>query len=442
MAAQLYPGGILIEEDHLHHEEAVQKTLKAMENSNLPAVYEAAFTYDDVRVRVDILERGIDGRWNLVEVKSSTSVKEVHVPDVAIQSYVLKGSGLVIGKTGILHVNNGYVFDGEKLELESLFQFHDLTEQTMAMAEETFFRVAGMKRILEKTSPPEILPSRFCKSPYACEFWEYCTRGMPEDWVMTLTGITQKRMDELAALGIHDIRQIPDSFSLTALQERIRSCVTSGKIYMSPDVRTELGEVTFPIHFLDFETVSPGIPRYSGTRPYQTIPFQWSDHRLFDNGTLEHEEYLCEEAEDPREGFASTLLEALGSEGTIFVYASYEIRIIHELAEHLPRHRERLLGTLDRFKDLQAVIKNHLYHPGFHGSFSLKAVLPALVPDMSYEKLALQEGGHASMAYLRMIDPATPPDEKERIKRDLLAYCGYDTLAMVKIREELLRRAA
>jgi hypothetical protein len=199
-------------------------------------------------------------------------------------------------------------------------------------------------------------------------------------------------------------------------------------------------DVVYPVHFLDFETIGPAIPRYAGDRPYQTIPFQWSDHILYEDGRIEHREYLCDENKDPRERFTDTLVEGLGTRGTVFIYTDYERRIINDLAERLPQFRERLIDLQDRFRDLCALIKKNFYHPGFHGSFSLKSVLPALVPEMNYKELAIQEGNQASSEYMRMIDPATTPEEKARIKKGLLAYCGYDTLSMVKIREELLNR--
>ena len=440
LATRLYPGGVLIEEDHLYHEKAVQSTLAAMEAPNVPAIFEAAFLHDGVRIRVDILEKLDDGRWNLIEVKSATSVKAVHLKDVAIQCHVLRGSRLSAAAAGIMHVNNQYVYDGEHLELESLFSFSDLTEQVIDLQDQIPLQIAELKEVLAGTLPPEILPSRVCNSPYSCEFWEYCTREKPKFWVMGLSGITQKKLDELAKSGIEDIRNIPGSFPLTRIQQRIKDCVVSGAEYITPDLATELTDVQYPVHFLDFETVSPAIPRYVGTRPYQTIPFQWSDHILSQDGTIEHRQYLCQEDRDPREEFAGSLLESLGNTGTIFVYTTYEKRVITELAEFLTQYGDRLLATLDRFKDLHALVRKYVYHSEFHGSFSLKSVLPALVPSMAYDELAIQDGGYASLEYLRMLNPGTPAEEREEIKESLLSYCGHDTFGMVKIREELLKR--
>ena len=440
LATSLFPGGVLIEEDHLHHEEAVRTTLAAMKNPDIPAIFEAAFLHNDVRVRVDILERLQNGGWNLIEVKSATSVKDVYYSDVGVQYVVLKGSGLNIVRAGILHLNSRYVYDGNQRQLDHLFTFSDLTENVLALQEDLPARVAELKEMLAAGSAPQVLPSRHCHSPYGCEFWEHCTADMPEFWVMNLTGIREERLNELAAMGIEDIRNIPQNFHLTELQNRIRSCVVSREEYVAPELDEELTGVEYPIHFLDFETVSPPIPFYPQTKPYQAIPFQWSDHILSEEGNLTHFSYLFKEDTDPREDFAVTLLEILGDSGTVFTYSNYERRVVTELAEYLPQRSGQLLATLDRFKDLQAIIKRHFYNASFYGSFSLKSVLPALVPGMSYDDLLIQEGTHASLQYLEMLNPATPAEERKKIEEALLAYCSHDTLAMAKIREALLRR--
>ena len=440
LATRLYKKGVLIKQDYLHHTEAVQATLNAMQDPSITAIYEAAFNYDRVRVRVDILERVKGGSWNLVEVKSSTSVKDVYLSDVAIQYYVLRGCGLAVDRAGILHLNNQYQYDGLRLDLKGLFSFSDLSEQVNSRQIEVATRLADFKGMLAKTKAPNIIPSRHCKKPFECEFWEHCTQMMPEFWIFGLSSITEQKLNELAQMGINEIQDIPGSFSLTELQGRIRDCVLNQKEYISPYLANELTDVKYPIHFLDFETVSPAIPRYSGTKPYQAIPFQFSDHILFPNGPLQHLFYLSDEDKDPRQEFVRKLLDTLGAEGTIFIYTNYEIRMLNQLAEHFPQYRDQLTAALGRFKDLSVIIKKHFYHPKFYGSFSLKYILPALLPEMSYENLSIREGGQASLAYLRMIDSSTAQTERKKIRNDLLAYCGHDTLAMVKIRDELLKR--
>lgn len=440
LATQLYSNGILVETDPFRHEQAIGKTLKAMQDPLVKAIFEASFSHDAVRVKVDILERSGGGKWNLIEVKSSTSVKNEYLPDVGVQYLVLKGSGLEVDRVTLLHLNNQYVYDGNELDLNQLFTASDLTQETLACQGEIAVKLGEFKGILGNPDPPEITPSRHCFHPFECEFLEHCSQVLPEHWIVALAGIGRSKLDELTAIGVLDIRDIPQAFSLTEIQERIKRCVQYNMEYVSGDLRDELEAVEYPIHFLDFETLGLAIPRYVGTRPYQSVPFQWSDHVLHEDGRVEGLEYLCEEDKDPKEEFARTLLDALGPKGSIITYTTYEEGIIKGLAEELPQYREPLLATLGRVKDLHEIIRKHYYHPEFHGSFSLKAVVPALLPEMDYANLIVQEGQQAGLEYLRVIDPSTPANEREKIREALLAYCGHDTLVMIKIREKLLSR--
>ena len=440
LATRLYPGGVLIEEDHFHHKEAVETTLQFLDDPNVPAIYEAAFLCEGVRIRVDILERIGNRQWNLIEVKSSSSVKDLYLYDVAVQYHVLQKAGLNINRAFLMHVNNQYTYDGNQLDIDNFFSISDLTDQILSIQEIIPQELTDLNNMLAKPDPPEIQSSRQCKNPYQCEFWEHCTRNMPEHWVMRLFRVNQSTLNEFSAINVRDIRDIPEFFPLSVIQERIRNCVINNSEHFSQELEEELKDVEYPVHFLDFETLAPTIPRYPGTRPFQTIPFQWSDHILNEDGTLDHREYLCQEDKDPREDFSRTLLKALGNKGTIFIYTAYEKRIINELADHFLEFRNELLEIPARFKDLCAIIREYFYHPDFHGSFSLKSVLPALFPDMDYANLSIQEGTQATMEYLKMIDPLTPAKEKQMIKEGLLIYCGQDTLAMVKIRDALLER--
>jgi len=442
LATNLFPGGRLIKEDYLHQNDALHATREALKDPSVHTLFEAAFLYGDVLIRTDILERRDDGTWNLIEVKTSTSIKGIYVVDLAIQYHVLRGAGLNIASAGIMRLNNQYVYDGSQLELKDLFSFTDITQEVIEAQRMVSSRLSTLREMLRAADPPEVAPSRFCSTPYTCEFWKHCTRDMPEFWVVTLNGITREKLDSLAELNVRDIRDIPASFPLDQLQSRIRSCVIEGEEYLSPELGRELLDVECPIHFLDFETAAPAIPRFPGTRPYHSIPFQWSDHILACDGALEHKEYLSDDDKDPREEFARSLVETLGEKGSIFTYTLYERRVIEELAGHLPKLRIPLYATLDRFKDLYSLVKSHFYDPRFYGSFSLKSVLPALVPDMNYRDLPIHEGNQASLEYQRMIEPSTPPQEKQRIKEALSRYCGQDTIAMVKIREKLLQRTS
>jgi len=439
LATRLFPEGVLIREDHFHHEEAVQTTRNIVQDPSVSTIFEAAFLYHDVRIRVDILKRLDNGQWNMIEVKSSTSVKDIHLPDVAIQYYVLKASGLNINRAFLLLINNQYVYDGSNFDLENFFSFYDVTDEVLSIQNEIPSSIDEQHQMLSAADAPLVQPSRHCNTPFICEFWEYCTKDMPAHWIFDLYGVSQKKFDELTGMNVEDIKDIPDAFNLTELQERMRKCVKNNETFISKRLHAQLTDVEYPVHFLDFETVNPAIPRYAHTSPYQVIPFQWSDHILYEDGSLAHKEYLCDDDRDPRDDFTRTLLHALGQKGTIFIYTTYEKTIIERLAEYLPQYRDDLLRIPNRFKDLCAIIRHYFYHPGFHGSFSLKFVLPVLVPEMRYDTLSIKDGSHASFEYLRMIHPDTVSEEKEKIKEDLLVYCSQDTLAMVRIREQLMK---
>ncbi|MGD8368672.1 MAG: DUF2779 domain-containing protein [Desulfobacterales bacterium] len=440
LATQKFAGGRLIAEDHFHHDRAVQTTREAMADPGAAALFEAGFFEDGVRVRADILQRLRGGFWNLIEVKSATGVKDEHHTDVAIQYKVLRQAGVRVDRAFLMHIDSSYLHDGGPIDLDLLFTLADLTEVARGLEEFVSRDLDALKGMLSASDPPAIAPSRHCHRPHTCEFWAHCTKDKPPDWVFYLFGINQEKMDALAASGIDRIGDIPGDFPLTAVQERVRDCVKRGTAYVSPDLKALLGDVVPPVHFLDFETAAPAVPRYAGTRPFQALPFQWSDHVLSADGGLVHRQFLHTEDSDPRSAFAETLFEALGDKGSIVIYTPYEKRILRETAEVLPQFTERVKRLADRFVDLHAIVRNHYYHPAFLGSFSIKAVLPALVPEMDYKHLAVQDGTQASFAWLKMVDPATPDEEKAAIQAALLEYCGQDTLAMVKVREELLRR--
>jgi hypothetical protein len=282
LATLLYPGGILVETNPLLHEQAVDETFRAMGNAQVETIFEASFSYDGVRVKVDILERERSGRekCNMTEVKSATGVKNEYIPDVGVQYHVLKGAGLEIDRVTLLHLNNQYVYDGQKLDLEGLFTSSDLTVEALACQAEVEERLEGFKEMLGRPHPPEIAPSRHCFNPYECEFFNHCRFGLPEHWVVELAGIGRNKLDELAAMDVQDISEVPETFPLTEIQERIRRCVRFNEEYVSSQLEAELLAFEHPVHFLDFETLGLALPRYAGTRPYQSVPFQWSDHVL------------------------------------------------------------------------------------------------------------------------------------------------------------------
>lgn len=439
LARDLYPDGVLIAEDHLHHGEAVSSTEKAMIDSSVQAIYEAAFVYDDVRIRADILVRSRNDPYDLIEVKSGTSVKEEHLPDVAVQLYVLRGCGIPVGKACLYHLNKEYVYQGGNYNLSQLFLVEDITSEAQELQTYIPLLLEEMRLPLWQPEPPDIKSRRQCSKPYACAFYGHCHVDEPEHHVSRLPRATEKLLSALEAAGIEDIREIPADFpGLNATQQRVRDCLVGNRVYLDPLLPRTLEQLKYPIHFLDFETFNPALPLYVATRPYQILPFQWSDHTLTEDGELRHQEFLYDGFDDPREPFARSLLEALGSSGSIVVYSSFEATRIRELAGALPHLSEKLLSLLEgRIVDLLELVRMHCYHPDFHGSFSIKSVLPALVSDLDYADLEINDGGLASVAFAEMIQSETPDDRRNQLRENLLAYCKRDTEAEVRLLQTL-----
>jgi predicted RecB family nuclease len=439
LARKRFPEGRLIDEPFYAHARGEATTSKAIADPNVPSIYEAAFTFEEIRVRVDVLRRNDGNDFDLIEVKSSTKVKPEHIPDAAIQLHVVEGSGIPIRNVFLMHIDNSYIYEDGPYDLDKLFHMEDITDQAQAILSSIPDSVASMWEVLHQSEAPEIEIGSQCTRPYQCSFYMYCRRDLPEHHIEQLPRTRPELVEKLHAADIDDIRDIPSGFpSLSATQERVRNAVVTGEPYVGPELAESLSQLTYPLHFLDFETFNPALPAYPGTRPYQVIPFQWSLHVQDSAGNVEHVPFLHDGDGDPREAFVTSLLDAIGPAGTIVVYSAYEQTMMKGLAKLFPRYEERLLALCDRLLDLLVVVRAHYYHPDFHGSYSIKAVLPALVPDLTYSNLDIQDGALASVFFAEMIAPDTTEPERKRIRNALLEYCAMDTMAMVRLLAVLL----
>ena len=443
LAQKAFPGGALVAEAYWDHERAIGHTRKLMADPNVPAVFEGAFTHDNVGIRADVLQRLDGGRWRLVEVKSGTGVKDVHVPDVAIQTHVLTGCGVDVAQSCLMHLDRSYVYEGGEYDLDRLFHIEDMAESLAAFAADLPQHLARQQGVLTRDTPPDIEPGPQCTDPYECEFYAHCNPELPEHHVSTLYRVSTRQMEAFEEAGIETIHQIPDEAPLSELQQRMRRCIATGDTFIDKKaVRKTLAGLSYPLYFMDFETVNPALPRYPGLWPYGQFPFQWSIHiRESPGAEAEHLEFLVEDASDPREPFLSSLLEALNSRGEggdIVVYnKGFESACLGELAGRFPERAGAIEQVRRRLWDLLPVIRKHVYDPGFHGSLSIKSVLPALTGGEGYEEQAVADGTEAALAYERMIRQETPEMECQWLRASLLEYCKLDTLAMVRLIERL-----
>jgi predicted RecB family nuclease len=432
LARDRYPGGVLVGVEYFKVEEGLAHTAALLADPAVSVLYEGFIAFDDVVVRPDILVRVGKNRWRLIEVKSTASAKAEHRYDLAIQAHVLTGAGLTLDDACLMHVNTGYLYPGGAYDLQELFHEEDLTREVQERQPDIPVRLAAMRRTLAGEQPPTIKPDDHCFAPYECPFWDHCTVEKPARWVYHLPG-SRRAYNVLVALGVQTIDEIPAGFPLQLIQQRVKDNVE----WIGPGLRAALDTVGYPVHHLDFETLSSAIPLYPNTRPYQAIPFQWSNHIETADGQIRHDEYLCPDSRDPREDLAVALLKSVGGEGSICTYTGYERGVLTGLAEALPHLRHDLDRICDRLWDLHPVIKAHYYDPAFNGSYSIKAVLPAVAPHLAYDDLEIQEGALASLQFHRMAFGDADPAEKARIRTALLKYCERDTLAMVELRRAL-----
>lgn len=440
LAQRRFHGGVVVKSGFRQREAAIAETIALLQDPNVPAIFEAAFEYDGVLVRVDILERvrqcdGSASSWRLIEVKSSTRMKGVHLDDLSVQHYVVQGSGVRLAATCLMHVNTGYLYRGGEIDLHSLFSLVDISDAVASRQGPVVEQLRMMKTVLLQSEPPAIAPDQHCHTPYECPFWAHCTKEKPSRWIYHLPG-KKEMIGHLVQQGVTTIDEIPDGTKLSDVQRRVKGNTE----WISSELGRVLRTVRYPVHHLDVETVMLALPRYPATRPYQSLPVQWSNHIELESGTLVHHEFLHMEASEPRRRWAEALIESLGEQGSIVVYSTYEETIIRRLAEAFPEYTSAFTAILKRLWDLLKIIQDHYYHPAFNGSYSIKSVLPAMVPSLGYHDLAIQEGGHAAAEYYRMVFVETDWVEQAAIREALLHYCARDTMAMVALRRELARK--
>ena len=443
LARERFPGGRLVSEPYFEHSQAEQTTQALLGELTVPALYEPAFSFQGIRTRVDVL-RWTSGRaFDLIEVKGTASAKDEHIPDVAVQVHVVEGCGIPVRRAYLMHLNTAYVYQGGEHDVGQLFSLRDVTDEVREYAEDVMpDELFQMWETLRQDNPPDIETGRHCGRPYVCPFFGHCHQGEPEHPIRELPNLKLQGYERLKSVGCRSIADIPADFpGLLGVQQRVRQSVVTGQPFVAEDLGERLTEIASPASFLDFETLNTPIPVYAGTRPFEAVPFQWSLHVWERDGRLRHSSFLAEGVADPRESLTARLLEAVPAEGSLVAYSNYERAVLRGLALALPHYEEPLLALCDRIVDLHRLVRACYYHPEMHGSFSIKAVLPALAPGLTYDDLEIGEGRAAAYAFARSIGPEMPDEERASIRESLLAYCGRDTEAMVRVYDELVRMA-
>jgi len=443
-AHRLFPGGVLVDHPPYAHEPAVRRTRELMADRRVPAIFEAAFEAAGVRVRVDILERGARGRWRLTEVKSSGSVKDVHLDDLAVQGLVVEEAGVRLESAGILHVNKAYVRGKGAVDWKRFFTRADRTADFRSRVEDLPGAIAAMARIARLRQAPAIDPGRHCDSPYECEFQIRCHRGLPKDWIGHLYRISDRKFEALKAAGIAAIRDIPEDFDLNHQQQIIRQVLKSRTEHVSPDLTKLLAKFGPPAAYLDFESMAPIVPLYPKTRPFESLPFQWSLHVWDGKKKPTHDAFLADGMEDPRRAFIESLLAAVKRlDLPILVFSSFEMTTLKQMAALFPDLTKPIERLMARLCDLLPVVQGGIYHADFQNSFSIKTVAPALAPHLTYDDLETVADGLAAAQAFESLAAGRVQDKADiaNLRQALLDYCQRDTLALVEVHKALLARA-
>lgn len=434
LARQLFPGGIEVPYEGLSHTEQLAVTRDLIE-AGKKIVYEATFQHDGVFVKVDILHRGAAG-WEILEVKASTAVKDVHYYDAALQHHVVCGAGIDVAKVAIVHIDNSYTRRGD-LDVQKLFTAADITGDVREMQAKIPGEIADLRAMLAEGMPAvDIGPH--CEKPYDCDFRGHCWQHIPEDSVFHLREKGVNKFD-LYARGIIRQADIPRDILNAKQRQQVESTLNQCDSFEKEEVREFLDSLRYPLCFLDFETVDPAIPLFDGSRPYQKIPFQYSlDIQMGEGAELRHHEFLAQPGVDPREELTDRLLEQIPEGACIIAWnQKFEKGVLEDLGGHLPQHAPRIKSMLEAFRDPMTLFRRRsVYLWQQKGYYSIKAVLPLLVPDLTYEGLDVAGGEMAMGAYYAMCNTKDPQD-LARLRNALLQYCALDTLAMVRIVEKL-----
>ena len=416
--------------------EALRTTAELIANGHNIPVYEATFQHDGVLVRVDVLLPLENGGWRAIEVKAAASVKAHHEMDCAIQYWVLSRVGLDIRAISLAHVNNQFVYQGDA-DYQGLLVEKDMTATALHYQGEVAELISDARTAIVG-AVPEIPVGGHCYSPYECAFLSNCWPGEAEYPVMGLRGNKTDLADWVNA-GCRDIRDVDASTLTSQTRLRIHAATCKGEAELSEGAKRIIDQLEYPRYYLDFETIGPAIPFWAGMSPYQAVPIQWSCH--IDDGPsdndiedIRHSEFLDLSGNPPMRRLAEKLIECLGSTGPVFMYTTYEKLIINKLIEMFPDLKTPLAGIVERLVDLHPILQEHYYHPKMLGSWSIKAVSPAIDPEMDYSRLTgITEGMAASNGYLEAINPETSAERKAELEEQLLRYCRFDTRAMVKI---------
>lgn len=397
LARELFPGGVdASPPDYFQYAVSVKKTAEYIA-AGKKVIYEAAFQYNGLLCAIDILVKQPDG-WYAYEVKGSTKVKDVFIQDAAFQYYVITGAGLELKQMSLIYLNNQYIRKG-LLQLEQLFTTTPITMEVKQLSEFIQQKTNALLQVVaNKMLAPSIAPGEQCTRPYTCDFFTHCN-------------------------GVQS----------TAVE------IPSDPIIQKEKIREWLGNIRYPVYYMDFETWMDAVPPVDGCWPFRQVCFQYSVQVEQHAGAAPKEfTYLAEQKTTPILDFIESLLQVLGNDGSIVVYnASFERSRLLEFVKDNPSLEASINAIVSRMIDLMDVFrKKYYYLPGMGDSYSIKWVLPAIFPDMKYNDLVISNGMDAAAAF-QQLSVETDLAKITAIQSALRTYCALDTQAMFNITQHL-----
>ena len=443
LARAEYPHGVLVaHDDDLRG--ALRQTSELFARSRRMPVFEATFQHAGVLVRADVMIPARRG-WHMAEVKSTGEPKPYHLNDLAVQTWVARGAGVRVERATVRHIDKTFVYPGGG-DYRGLLVDAEAGDEVRERLPEVPQWVEAAHATLGRREPRREMGPH-CDDPFACPFKSYCESlaGRQPDYpVELLPGQSGKKLARrFREEGFDDLRAVPAKRIEDAALRRMHAATRSGTPYRDAEgARKVLARWPHPRGFLDFETINPAVPVWKGTKPFQQLPFQWSCHIEGKNGDVKHCEFLDLSGRNPARACAERLIADLAACKTIVGYhAPFERGVIKGLAAVFPGLRGELLSLASRIQDLLPVVREHYYHRDMLGSFSIKAVLPTLAPELDYGKLGeVQEGTAAQRAYAEALDAATSAQRKAEIDAALRQYCPMDSWAMVVVANEISTR--
>ena len=435
LARARHPGGALVETGRGQYDARIRHT-KELIDAKTPVIFEAAFEADGVFAAVDILERSGNG-YTMTEVKAANSLKDEHVPDAAVQAHVLQQNGLTLGAVNVLHLNREFHHPNHG----DLFQQEDVSQAVTNAASGIPEEIKAQQAMLQGPLPTVPI-GRHCAEPRECPFMDRCWPQDP-DHISKLYNVGPARAAEYMRKGITSISQLPITQKMPHAARRQLRAMKENRLIVDPGLKEALEPFSGRLGYLDFETISRAVPVWDGMAPWEQAAAQFSYHERQPDGRYTHTAFLAEGPQDARPPLARAMLEATKHAERVVMYTPFERTRIRGLQEALPDLAPDLLALENKLIDLHPVIRDYVYHPAFLGSFSIKYVLKPLVPELSYSDLVIVDGLVASVEIARLLFVADKirPEERDRVRQDLLDYCERDTWAMVRLVERLTELA-